>query len=203
MSERRLLVLVALMLLVAAGVWFDRNHQPTGGQPVRSADRTTLQAITPLGQAVPRSPASDLPETGNPLGEWPLGALAEVLDRPLFNPSRRVATSPPTLKVADEPELIEGAADEVLDVALAGLLIGQSGRFALLRKKSTGAVIWLRESQKFDTLTLERVDPLEVVMVGPSGRHTLKVFKPEKRGGRSADARSQPDNDDDSDHEFD
>jgi hypothetical protein len=201
-NKPRLLLLIALMLLLAAGVWFDRSHQRTGGQPMLSADSSTSKAIA-LGVAPSRLPRSELPGTGNPLGGWPSGALAEVIDRPLFNPTRRGTPAPLPAKAADKPQPVDAGANETLDITLNGLLIGQSGRFALLRRQSTGAVIWVRESQKFDSHTLERVDPLEAVLVGPSGRHTLKVFEPVPPTERSAGTASQPDDDDEVDHEYD
>lgn len=200
MNKPRFLLLVALMLLLGAGVWFDRSHERSGGQPMILSDRSTSEAIA-LGEAAPRLTRSGLPGTGNPLGGWPIGALAEVIDRPLFNPTRRVVPTPLPATTADEPQPVDVSENETLDITLTGLLIGQNGRFALLRRQSSGAVIWVRESQKFESLTLERVDSLEAVLVGSSGRHTLRVFEPMPPSQR--DAAAQPDDDDNLGHEDD
>jgi hypothetical protein len=175
MSDRRLIFLVALMLVLGGVLlfdqdwWGDSNRSLPGAVAAISQDSREYTARVRL-----RATASQLAAV-NPLGDWPAEALSEVLERPLFNPSRRAYMPPePEPQPAPEPEPV--VVEEPLDVTLVGVLLGENGRFAMLRENGSGKVLRLKEGQSFEEWVLREVGLREALLVRGERSKTLRLF---------------------------
>jgi hypothetical protein len=206
MTNRRLTILIAVMLLLGGALWFDHGWWSGSEQTLPGA----VAAPTPdTGEYTERrrlrATASELAAV-NPLGDWPAEALAEVLDRPLFNPSRRAYKPPP--EPEPEPEAPEPVVEETLKLALIGVLLGENGRFAMLKEDGSGKILRLKEGQSLDDWTLAEVRLRDVVLVRGEERKTLKLFDKaaqktpdaaagQSKGGASRNENNQEDEDED------
>jgi hypothetical protein len=180
MTNRRLIILIGLMLALAGALWFDHGWWGDSDQTLPGAvAATTPNAGEQTERLRRRATASELAAI-NPLGDWSAEALSEVLDRPLFNPSRRAAK--PTPVPQPEPEAPEPVVAEALDVTLIGVLLGDKVRFAILKENGSGKMLRLKEGQSVEDWTLEEVGLREAIVARGEERTTLKLFE-EKRAG--------------------
>jgi general secretion pathway protein N len=176
MNNWRLVMMIAALPVLGGSWWFDRGWR---GEPEEVLPNAVAAMAPETGQA--DRPRLTRLAAVNPLADWPADALAEVLDRPLFNPSRRPFKPPPV--IAPPPPLpAPEPVPEPLDITLTGVLLSKSGRLALLKENGSGKMLRLKEGQSFEEWTLEAVGLREVVLTGRGEHLTLRLFE-DRSGG--------------------
>jgi len=109
----------------------------------------------------------------------PEQAYPEMAARPLFTPTRRPA---PVEPAQGKQNFARG------QYILQGVIVVGDQRTALLKEKSTGKIHRVDKGQSVEGITLERVDPTEVVLASGGEREKLALIvqKPEGQGVRGA-----------------
>lgn len=137
----RHLVLLAVLIpaTVALGYRVDRYLAPLPPEPDEPAATPTAP---PNAVAVPQ-PVQYTPP--------PFGQFREILERPLFNQSRR----PVEAEVAAPPPVVR----RTLEASLQGVLFSATGRVALLSARGSTDVVRVAEQETFQGWRLERITP--------------------------------------------
>ena len=109
-------------------------------------------------------------------------------DRPLFiegrrTPSLEQESAPPEPHIAVEPEIeiadVEESAPAPLlppEIELAGIEIGATGRFALIRNTQDGSENWMREEERLGEWMLAEISQQAVRFVAGGTEITFKLY---------------------------
>jgi len=181
-KNRRLLLLVACAAALAAyAVW--------------SGSAGSLLTLAGAGDAatVAEAPAPQVAESIMPSEPIPLNPLAavtveqfaEIVDRPLFNPTR----TPPPPPVQDaEPAEVAGPAPPAPeesakpeDFTLLAVAVADDSRIAMLRWNKTNEVFHLKQGQFLSDWELRSVGEREVTIGRNDVSFSLKLFERARR----------------------
>ena len=148
-----LLAPAAVCLVLAAALYHQLAGPPTvpPGPPPVAVD----VAVQPTPAAVPFV----LPG---------LQAFSEIVERPVFSPTRRPA--------AVAGEVVEAAPPSVqsLDVIVVGIITGPR-KLALLRTASGSELLPLAEGDRLAGWTLTRIEPFRLQFQREGDRHTVEI----------------------------
>jgi len=159
------------------------THEAAAGRigiemkPVRSF--LLLTGFTLLGAiaaaAEPPAPA------GNPLWKLPLTELSSTRERPIFSPSRRPPSPPPTptyvAPVTVRPS-VKPPESERPAVSLLGTVIGTDVHIGVFLETATKNVVRLRVGEDHQYWVLRLITAREVTLVKDSGQTVLKLPAP-------------------------
>ena len=176
MNNRRLLLLIACAALLAVyAVWSgaagDLLALAGGGRAVAVAD-------VPLPQVAENStPAEPVPL--NPLAGIAVDSFGEIVDRPLFNPTRAPPPPPveniaPVEAAAPAPPPQDSA--QAQDFTLLAIAIADDSRIALVRSNKTNEVFHLKQGQYLSDWELRSVGEKEVTIGRNEESFSLKLF---------------------------
>ena len=154
-------LLLVLNLLVAGVVAVEWRNPPAHPAPPAGNDGTGAPAeveIADLGRF-------ELP---------PQGHYAEVVQRPLFEPDRRL---PP----AEAKKRNRGS---IKELELTGIVITPQGHAALFRRAGKPEVLRVTPGQRVAGWRVEEIQPRRVVLSSGGERRVLEVhrFRPERSG---------------------
>ena len=120
----------------------------------------------------------------NPLEGLDPANYPDIVDKPLFNPSRRPPPAepappppPPEQPVAEEPPpppAPAGPGPE--DYKLLGVSAGPDGRIAVLRIEASGDVVYLRQGESIDSWTVIDIGDRSVEIGAPENPVTFSMF---------------------------
>jgi len=128
------------------------------------------------------APVAALAAEGNPLDALKLEDLSATRDRPLFTPSRR---PPPPARVEAPPAPEPVAVEEKAVVMgpppfdLVGSVVGEGNAFALLRNKSTNAVIRVRSGDAAEGWRVGAIGLRTIALAREGRRETLALAAPQ------------------------
>lgn len=135
----------------------------------------------------------------NPLDGLDPAAYADIVDKPLFNPSRRPRPAePPAPPPPPEQPVVEPpppppppapAGPGPDDYKLLGVSAGPDGRIAALRIASSGAVVYLRQGESIDSWSVVEIGDRTVAIGTPESPVTFSLFA---TGGDGAAGGGQP-----------
>jgi hypothetical protein len=150
-AHTRIAILGAACLCFgAASIWIVLNPaEPI--VPVQSAALApTLPAITEALQFTMR----------------PIGAYSEIAARPIFIPTRRPIPAPaaPSAAVTQAPPLPPRAPPPQINVTLVGIVIGDAGRFALVRAAGSQTVTTLAQGEEISGWRVFLILPDRIVL---------------------------------------
>jgi len=134
----------------------------------------------------------------NPLDGLDPAAYADIVDKPLFNPSRQprpaepAAPPPPPEQPVVEPPpppppAPAGPGPD--DYKLLGVSAGPDGRIAALRIASSGVVVYLRQGESVDSWSVVEIGDRTVTIGTPESPVTFSLFA---TGGDGAAGDGQP-----------
>lgn len=177
MANRRLLL--GISAVVGLGTYALLNADETMLKYVLTqADPPAEDSI--ISSGVPGPGAAPRNVILNPL-QVSAGELSEIVDRPLFNPTRapRVEAPPPPppepvvadVLVEAEPEF------DPSEYTLLGIAASASLKTAMIRANKTDEVFHVSAGQKFLELTVEAVDDREVTLRLEQNSYKLKLFE--------------------------
>jgi hypothetical protein len=190
MIERRLLLL--LMVAGILGAYSVYNHGETlldrfkpQEQAARAANAGTLKATTYGGGSVVNL---------NPVSGIDVAALNDMIERPLFNPTRapKPRVQPPPVVEAAAPAVVE---DDInpKDFTLLAVAATEADKTALVRWNSADKVFHLKRGQLLSDWEVLEVGDREVTL-GKGGKSVqIKLFQ------KPAAAILQPDDGEDTD----
>lgn len=152
-----LLVAATLVLSVHAyGLW-QRLDDPVGLEP----------EAAPLQHA-------PVPVQLESIAAPPLTAFAEVVERPLFAPTRRPARPAfPEEEIALEPSPEE---PDQIGFSLVGIALSEAGRVALVRRYEDGKVFRVAEGGEVLGWTVSAIKPRQAVFRRGDRRETLEMM---------------------------
>ena len=123
-----------------------------------AAELAPAPATPPLPEiavpAMPDSPAAQPVPAGSSIG-----AVATILARPLFAPSRRPPSAPATATAAS--------------LRLSGTIVGPSGRRAIFEPAGGGKPVVVRVGDRVGSEIVRAITPGTVLVVGADGPHLL------------------------------
>jgi len=128
------------------------------------------------GPAQARSPAAEIPKTGNPLWAIPMSKLSATRERPLFSESRRART--PTVAAAPAPPRTGPVVAETPPLTLVGTIIGEENRIAIFFDENSKTAAGVREGELASGWTLRTVEPRSAVLEGRGRTVTLDLPEP-------------------------
>lgn len=179
MKNRRLLLLVACAAALA-------------GYAVWSGSAGSLLTLAGAGDAAtvaeapaPRVAESILPSEPiplNPLAAVSVEQFAEIVDRPLFNPTR--TPPPPPVEDAAPAEVAGPAPEESAkpeDFTLLAVAVADDARIAMLRWNKTNEVFHLKQGQFLSDWELRSVGEKEVTIGRNDVSFSLKLFERARR----------------------
>lgn len=138
-------VLPAILCLALGAAVYQQLTLPQG-QPVESA-------VTPMVGSAPELDAVDL------FVLPPVEAFSEIVDRPVFSPTRRPASDfDPEPGIVDSESTLSGG----LDVEVVGIITGPR-KLALLRSASGGRMRPMAEGDELSGWTLVEIEPFRLV----------------------------------------
>ena len=170
---RRLSVaLLGLCALLGAGIAAEVVYAPSYKVPGAASSNGAAPVIA--------KPA------GSAFSLEPLEGYAEVVERPLFWPTRR---PPPKAENANA-----GAAKtQTSKVTLLGIVLYPDTRMALLKRPNSKQHVRVREGQQFDGWVMEAILPDRVVLRRGDKTEEIKLRDlPRKAVARKAQTRSKP-----------
>lgn len=182
MKNRRLLLLVACAAALAAyAVW-----SGSAGSLLTLAGGGDAAAV-----AVTPAPAAEIAQGNraaesvplNPLSGIAVEQFAEIVNRPLFNPTR----TPPPPRVEDvapaavaQPTPPEDTA-KAEDFTLLAVAIDDDARIAMLRWNKTNEVFHLKQGQFLSDWELRSIGEREVTIARDDVSFSLKLFERARR----------------------
>ncbi len=187
MSNRRLVLMVIVMLGLAGLLWLDRDGQDTGAPEIIEPVRRTPQPAGTAPPAAPRSagrrdgdttspeataaarpvPAEDRKPSINPLATVSLDQLRETLERPLFETSRRAyqpPPPPPAQAASRPPPAPRAPPPDPTHFSLTGISSSADRTIALLKQKSSGRQLRVEVGEIIDGWSVEQISEREVVI---------------------------------------
>lgn len=180
MKNRRLLLLIACAAALAAyAVW-----SGSAGSLLMLAGAGDAAAVAEApAPRVAESKMSSEPIPLNPLAAVTVEQFAEIVDRPLFNPTR---TPPPVEDAAPAqvagpapPAPEESAKPE--DFTLLAVAVADDSRIAMLRWNKTNEVFHLKQGQFLSDWELRSVGEREVTIGRNDVSFSLKLFERARR----------------------
>lgn len=179
MANLRLAATVLLVLGAASG-WLLLD--PTGafmGDGLPSADNAPMTRRVALldprqGTAViDRKHEARVP--ANPLSSIAIGSLDEIVERPLFNPTRH-ATPAALEPVIEAPPAAVAETFGPDDVTLLGVVAAGADKTALLRLNKTSELLRLKSGQSFAGWRLDAIGDRSVVIKRGGRAYPLDLF---------------------------
>ena len=179
MTNQRLLLLSATAAALAAfTLWSDDGRllqRLTGYEP----------AAAIAGQR-PKTKTENTAETGpvnivlNPLHGIGIGALSEMVDRPLFNPTR--APAPKAKPAEAEPAAVDPPAvvadtPPPADFTLQAVALGETGRYAVVRANGTGEIFHVKQGQLLSDWQVKEVGNRAITLMRQDQSLQLKLFE--------------------------
>ncbi|MGQ0486255.1 MAG: hypothetical protein ACT4SY_12995 [Hyphomicrobiales bacterium] len=184
MKNRRLLLLLACAAALAAyAVWSGSAGSlltlAGGGDAAAVAEAPTTAAQISQGNG----PAASVPL--NPLSGIAVEQFAEIVNRPLFNPTRTPPPPPvedvaPVEVAAPAPAAPQDTV-KAEDFTLLGVAIDDDARIAMLRWNKTNEVFHLKQGQFFSDWELRSVGEREVTIGRDDVSFSLKLFERARR----------------------
>ncbi len=177
MKNRRLLLLIACAAALAAyAVW-----SGSAGSLLMLAGAGDAAAVAEApAPRVAESKMSSEPIPLNPLAAVTVEQFAEIVDRPLFNPTR---TPPPPVEDA-APAQVAGPAPPAPeesakpeDFTLLAVAVADDARIAMLRWNKTNEVFHLKQGQFLSDWELRSVGEKEVTIGRNDVSFSLKLFE--------------------------
>jgi hypothetical protein len=175
MSNRRLGILIAIACVLAAyflwsdgRVWLDQLSL-----------RNDIVAEPGVPPVQPLEPAKSAGKgTLNPLGAIKIQMLSEMVDRPLFNPSRASAPKepPPVAVIEAQPET-EPVGSDLADFTLLAVASSDAGKTAVVRRNSTNEVFHVSEGQSLSDWKIIAVSEREITVGRNEKTFQLKLFQ--------------------------
>jgi general secretion pathway protein N len=194
MKNRRLLLLiVCAAALTAYAVWSGSAGSLlmlAGGGDAAAVAETPAPAAKAAGGD---KPAETVPL--NPLAGTAVEQFAEIVDRPLFNPTR---APPPAVEEAAAAEVVEPAPADPQDSAkpedftLLAIAIADDARIAVVRWNKTNEVFHLKQGQFLSDWELRSVGEKEVTIGRDDTAFSLKLFERARPVGAQAPAEMNP-----------
>ncbi|HET7886501.1 MAG TPA: hypothetical protein VFL62_09775 [Bradyrhizobium sp.] len=118
---------------------------------------TTVVEVT-IPPSTPGAPPAERPLSANPLWAMPLKQFTVTRDRPIFLPSRRPPSPPPSAvtvaKVVAPPKPKE---PEQPQLSLVGTISGEDAKFGIFVDQATKAVLRLKEGEDFQGWRLRSI----------------------------------------------
>lgn len=142
----------------------------------------------PSGTAQPAADAETQTANSNPLASLDGGSLRDMVERPLFAPSRRrppVVEKVNTTAPVKTPEAFE----------LLGIAKSNQRTIALIRRVTDGASFRLQTGDSVDNWTLAKIERASIVLNGHDGSTAVVQLGPSKKAcapGSSAACPVQP-----------
>jgi hypothetical protein len=129
----------------------------------------SLNPAEPVGVALAPAPASAQPTNVEPplFNMPPMAAFSEIAARPVFIPSRRPIPPPAALTLAAAPAPAPPpppAPPPQINLTLVGIMIGDEGRYALVRSAGSQTVTTLAEGQEIGGWQVYLILPDRIVL---------------------------------------
>ena len=179
MKNRRLLLLIACAAALAAyAVW-----SGSAGSLLTLAGAGDAAAVAEA--PAPRAAENKMPTEPiplNPLAAVTVEQFAEIVDRPLFNPTRTppVEAAGPVQDAAPAPRAPEESAKPE-DFTLLAVAVADDARIAMLRWNKTNEVFHLKQGQFLSDWELRSVGEKEVTIGRNDVSFSLKLFERARR----------------------
>ncbi len=126
-----------------------------------SEPATTVVEVT-IPPSTPGSPATERPLSANPLWAMPLKQFTATRERPIFLPSRRPPTPPPsTVTVARVVAPPKPKEPEQPQLSLVGTISGDDARFGIFVDQASKAVLRLKQGENFQGWQLQSIQSRE------------------------------------------
>lgn len=174
-NPRLLLLLLAAVGLVAVYQWQD-------GGGLWSLQSGSGEATAPPPPADAGTPPGSGTAAANPLHDLTSAQLAEITERPLFNPTRAPRPAPEPAIVTPEPAdtTPAPAAPEVnpADYQLLAVASGDMGRVAVVRFAPENRIYHLRQGQYLSDWLVEDVSDRSVKLSHAGQNFEIAMFKP-------------------------
>ncbi len=124
----------------------------------QQVNRPPEQPVASGATAAADEPSAD-PTVSDPFVLPPIAAFAQIVQRPVFSPTRR-----PPSDAQDEPEIADAAPSrrDPLDVVVVGIITGPR-EIALLRSTSSDRLVPLAEGETLSGWTLTDIEPFRLV----------------------------------------
>jgi hypothetical protein len=185
MTKNRIWLLVVLALGLGALLWWD--NQP-GGAPDRPAGkreaggidarpRAARPAAAPLASPQPFLPAAG-GEAANPLAALDKDSLNEMVERPLFAPSRHRPPPPSVAASEPEPPAAPPPKPAPPSYILLGVVRDGDRAIALLRNRSDGRNFRVEVGDMIGGWQIAAVGPVSVMLKRADGtQHEVQLSR--------------------------
>ncbi len=175
MNNRRLALLITIACILAA-YFFWSDGRTWLGQLSERDDKAAKSTAPPI-QPVEAAKGADK-EAVNPLGAIQIQMLSEMVDRPLFNPSRAPTPKepPPAAVIETQPDT-QAADANIADFTLLAVASSDAGKTAVVRQNSTNEVFHLSEGQSLSDWKIITVSEREITVGRGEKTFQLKLFQ--------------------------
>lgn len=138
-------ILPAILCLALGAALYQQYNRPP--------DLAVHSEVAAVGESAPGATAAD------PFVLPPIAAFSEIVERPVFSPTRR-----PPSDFEPEPEAVDAAPSrsEPLDVIVVGIITGPR-ELALLRLRSGDRLLPMAEGDELSGWTLVEIEPFRLV----------------------------------------
>jgi hypothetical protein len=123
-----------------------------------------VEVTIPLAPGTPEASASERPLSANPLWAMPLKQFTITRERPLFLPSRRPPTPPPSPVTVAKVVVPKPKEPEQPQLSLVGTIASDEDKFGIFVDQSSKAVLRLRVGEDFQGWKLRSVNGREVIL---------------------------------------
>lgn len=173
MKNRRLALLITVAFALAAiVVWIDG---PAWLKQFAGEDQAQTNA--PASSVVqPAAEAKGKPALLNPIATLGIEDFSDIMERPLFNPSRRNRLpTPPEVTVT--PTETEAADVDVSDFTLLAVSSREEAKTAVVRQNSTNEVFHLIVGQTVSDWQVTQVSDREITLLQRGKTFKLRLFE--------------------------
>lgn len=175
MNNRRLALLITIACILAA--YFFWSDGRTWLDQLSGREDKAAKSTTPPIQPVEAAKGADK-EALNPLGAIQIQMLSEMVDRPLFNPSRApTPKEPPPVAVIETQPDTQAADMDPADFTLLAVASSDAGKTAVVRQNSTNQVFHLTEGQSLSDWKVMAVSEREIILGQGEKTFQLKLFQ--------------------------
>jgi len=182
MSNRRLVLISAAgAILVGGALWYEPPEFLSNYFAPPQAESPGAGEGGAVTAAAPDSQAAEDTASVNPLHGLDLSQFAELVDRPLFNPTRagapKVEPEAPEPVVETPPPEVEKTAATAADFTLMAVSISDAGTIAMVRVNRTNEVFRLKPGQYLLDWTVSSIEPREMTLKRDAEDISLKLFE--------------------------
>ena len=175
MNNRRLAFLITIACILAA--YFFWSDGRTWLDQLSGQEDSATEPDAPPAQPIDVAKAADKGAL-NPLGALQIQMLSEMVDRPLFNPSRAPAPKePPPVAVIETQPDTQAADMDPADFTLLAVASSDAGKTAVVRQNSTNQVFHLTEGQSLADWKVMAVSEREITLGQGEKTFQLKLFQ--------------------------